>query len=103
MKAIIEDGKVINGPLLRRYWAERNRRHAIIRRGMFRDLTEFANDEPETPLIVQHVHHQIMSSKDFDMLVQTKRKVDFLEKNITTNKPFVKKYEEYDAEESNEN
>lgn len=39
MKAIIsKDGKVVNAPLLRRYWKEWRRRDALIRRGMFADI-----------------------------------------------------------------
>ena len=52
--AIIENGKVVNGPELRRYWKERTERLAIIRRGMFQDKTEYPKPEPKQ-VIVEHV------------------------------------------------
>ncbi len=49
-EAIVQNGIVVNHEQLKRYWAERHDREALIRRGMLRDLQDNMPEPAPAPV-----------------------------------------------------
>ena len=92
MEAIIENGMVMNAEQLKLYWAERNHREYLMRRGMFADLRARHGREdtlpevPDPPVIPHSNFLQMrgdllnLRNKLVEHLANTKKKRDEYEK-----------------------
>ena len=83
-KAVIQDGKVMNADVLKRYWERYWERKWIIQRGIFNDLRE-AQPEVREPEVVRTevIHrHSDMSSKEFARLQSLEGEVKYLRQKL---------------------
>ncbi len=83
-KAIIENGRVMNAEQLKRYWANWRCQDFITRREISSLLRDRPSEPEESkPQVVEHiVRHSDIGKKEFDLLQQTARKVDYLDQKI---------------------
>ncbi len=89
-EAIVQNGIVVNHEQLKRYWAERHDREALIRRGILRDLRDNMPPEPGTVIepvkvTVRHVIvHDFAARRQVAELEQLRQHVAALEKKQHT-------------------
>ncbi|KKN60903.1 hypothetical protein LCGC14_0527740, partial [marine sediment metagenome] len=75
-EAVIVDGKVTNGPQLRRYWQGVNDRKARIRQGLFFDLRQSYTEKP------QNEPEERWVNKQWDVINQLRAMVLYLQEKV---------------------